>query len=97
MVDIKLVIYIATAVLAIGGAIVTFFQMQTRQNMKIDQLDKDLDHTRDELQEAINELRRKQSINTTNQIKTEKDLIRIEEKLDNILEAVKDLKKNGHP
>lgn len=97
MIDIKLVIYIASAVLAIGGAIVTFFQMQTRQNMKIDQLQKDLDHTRDELQEAINELRRKQALSTSHQIETEKTIVEINTKLDHILQAIADLKKNGHP
>lgn len=96
MIDIKLVIYIAVGLLSIGGAIVTFFQMQTRQNMKIAQLQKDLDQTKGELQEAINDLRRKQSLNTGNQIKTEKDIIAINEKLDHILEAIHDLKRNGH-
>lgn len=86
MIDIKLVIYIGLAILSIGGAIVTFFQMQTRQNMKIAQLQKD-----------IEELKRKQSIATSNQIKTEKDLVAINVKLEQILEAINDLKSNGHP
>ena len=97
MIDIKLVIYVSVALLSIIGAIVTFFQMQTRQNMKIEQLQKDLELNRDEMQEAINELRRKQSLGTTNQIKSEKDIISINEKLDHILEAIQDLKRNGHP
>ena len=85
MIDIKLVIYIVLAIFTIVGAIVSFFVMQKGQNMKIAQLEKD-----------IEEFKRKQSLSTTNQIKTEKDLIRMEEKLDNILEAIKDLKKNGN-
>lgn len=97
MIDIKLVIYIAIATVSIGGAIVTFFQMQTRQNMKIDQLQKDLDKTKEDLQEAINDLRRRQSESTAHQIETEKDLVAINVKLKQILEAVNDLKKNGHP
>ena len=86
MIDIKLVIYIIVAILSVGGAIVTFFQMQTRQNMKINQLEKD-----------IEELKRKQSLATSNQIKTEKDLVAINVKLEQILEAIQDLKSNGHP
>lgn len=96
MIDVKLVIYIIVAIVSVGGAIVTFFQMQTRQNMKIEQLQKDLDKAKDDLQVAIDELRRKQSINTTNQIKTEKELIKIDAKLDHILEAIEDLKRNGN-
>jgi len=96
MIDLKLVIYIAIAILSIGGAIVTFFQMQTRQNMKIDQLQKDLDHTKDELQEAINELRRKQSLSTEHQIETEGLVREINVKLEHISKAIDDLKKNGN-
>ena len=81
VIDIKILI---GAVSIIGG-IVTFFTMQTRQNMKIEQLQKEVD-----------DLKRKQSISTSNQIKTEKDLIAINGKLDHILEAIEDLKNNNH-
>jgi septal ring factor EnvC (AmiA/AmiB activator) len=86
MIDIKLVIYIAVAILSVGGAIVTFFQMQTRQNMKIDQLQKD-----------INDLKKKQSLNTGHQIETEKFIAEINVKLEHIAKAIDDLKRNGHP
>ena len=86
MIDIKLVIYIAVAILSVGGAIVTFFQMQTRQNMKIDQLQKD-----------INDLKKEQSTNTAHQIETEKFIAEINVKLEHIAKAIDDLKRNGHP
>jgi septal ring factor EnvC (AmiA/AmiB activator) len=86
MIDIKLVIYIAVAILSVGGAIVTFFQMQTRQNMKIDQLQKD-----------INDLKKKQSLNTGHQIETEKFIAEINVKLEHIAKAIDDLKRNGPP
>ena len=86
MIDIKLVIYIAVAILSVGGAIVTFFQMQTRQNMKIDQLQKD-----------INDLKKKQSLNTGHQIETEKFIAEINVKLEHIAKSIDDLKRNGHP
>ena len=97
MIDIKLLIGIIGGLVAISTGIVGFFTMQTRQNMKIEQLQKDLDKAKDDLQAAIDELRRKQSMNTNNQIKTEKELIKIDAKLDHILEAIEDLKSNGHP
>ena len=97
MINIKLLIGIITGLIGISGGIVTFFTMQTRQNMKIEQLQKDIKYNKDEVHEAISELRRKQSINTSNQIKTEKELIKIDAKLDHILEAIEDLKSNGHP
>ena len=86
MIDIKLVIYIAVAILSVGGAIVTFFQMQTRQNMKIEQLQKD-----------INDLKKKQSLNTGHQIETEKFIAEINVKLEHIAKSIDDLKRNGHP
>ncbi len=84
MIEIKILIGIIGGVIALGGGIVGFFTMQTRQNMKIEQLQKEVD-----------DLKRKQSLSTTNQIKTEKDLIAINVKLDHIIEAIDDLKKNG--
>ena len=97
MIELKLLIGIVSGLIVISGGIVTFFTMQTRQNMRIEQLQKDLDKTKEDLQTAIDELRRKQSLNTNNQIKTEKELIKIDAKLDHILEAIEDLKRNGHP
>ena len=85
MIDIKLVIYVTVAVLSVGGAIITFFQMQTRQNMKINQLEKD-----------IEELKRKQSKSTEHQIETEKVIVEINTKLEHIAKSIDDLK-NGKP
>ena len=84
MIDLKLVIYIAIAVLTIGGAVVGFFTMQTRQNMKINQLEKD-----------IEELKRKQSKSTEHQIETEGLVREINVKLEHIAKSIDDLKKNG--
>ena len=95
MIGIKLVIYMGLGILSIVGAIVTFFQMQTRQNMKIDQLQKDLDKTKEDLQTAIDELRRKQSEGTAHQIETEGLVREINVKLEHISKAIDDLKKNG--
>lgn len=83
MIDVKLVIYIAIAIVSIGGAIVTFFQMQTRQNMKIEQLQKD-----------IVDLKRKQTESTAHQIETEGLVREINVKLEHISKAIDDLK-NG--
>lgn len=84
MIDLKLVIYIALAIFTIGGAIVSFFVMQKGQNMKIAQLEKD-----------IAELQRKQSKSTEHQIETEGLVREINVKLEHIMLAIDDLKKNG--
>ncbi|RLG44999.1 MAG: hypothetical protein DRN81_03180 [Thermoproteota archaeon] len=94
MVDFRWLIGIITGLIAIGGATIKFFQLQTRQNMKIEQLKIDIDQNKSDLQKALDEVRRKQSVATTNQIKTEKDLVAINGKLDHILLAIEDLK-NG--
>ena len=78
MIELKLVIYIAAGILTIGGAIITFFQMQTRQNMKIDQLEKE-----------IEELKRKQSLSTNHQIDTEKAIVEINTKLNHIVGSLR--------
>ena len=82
MIDIKFVIYIVVGIISIGGAIIAFFQMQTRQNMKIEEMGKD-----------IAELRKKQSDSTSHQIQTEKNIIEINTKLDHIIKAIDELKK----
>ena len=93
MVEIKYLIYIIGAVITIGGAVVGFFTMQTRQNMKIEQLQKDLTSAKHDLQTAIDDLRRKNSDTNGRQIKTEKELIKIDTKLDHILEALEEIKR----
>ena len=95
MIDIKLVIYIGMAIFTIVGAIVSFFVMQKGQNMKIDQLQKDLDKNKNDLQAAIDELRKKQSQSTAHQIETEGLVREINVKLEHISQAIDDLKKNG--
>ena len=85
MIDIKLVIYILLAVFTIGGAIVSFFVMQKGQNMKINQLEKD-----------ITDLKRKQSDSTAHQIETEGLVREINVKLEHIMISIDDLKKNGN-
>ena len=85
MIDLKLVIYIALAILTIGGAIVSFFVMQKGQNMKIEQLEKD-----------ITDLKRKQSDSTAHQIETEGLVREINVKLEHIMISIDDLKKNGN-
>ena len=82
MIDVKFVIYIVVGIITIGGAIIAFFQMQTRQNMKIEEMGKD-----------IAELRKKQSDSTGHQIQTEKNIIEINTKLDHIIKAIDELKK----
>ena len=86
MIDIKLVIYIGMAIITLGGSVITFFVMQKEQNMRIKALEK-----------ALSKLEEKQSKSTAHQIETEKDLVAINVKLEQILEAINDLKSNGHP
>lgn len=81
MIDLNILVPILVGLVIIGGAIITFFQMQTRQNMKIDTLEKE-----------VMELERKQAEQSHYQIQTEKDIVRINEKLDTILEAICELK-----
>ena len=86
MVDIKLVIYIAVAIVTLGSSIVTFFVMQKEQNMKIKALEK-----------ALEKLEKKQSQSTAHQIETEGLVREINVKLEHIMSSIDDLKKNGHP
>lgn len=86
MIDIKLVIYIIVASVTIIGSIVTFFVMQKEQNMKIKALEK-----------ALEKLEKKQSKSTEHQIETEGLVREINVKLEHIMVAIDDLKKNGKP
>ncbi len=96
VVNVDTVIQIVIGIFVIGGAIVGFFVMQKGQNMKIEQLQKDLDKTKDDLQTAIDDVRRKQSLNTAKQIQSEKDIVAINVKLDHILALLEEIKRNGH-
>lgn len=82
MIDIKFLIYIVAGIISIGGAIIAFFQMQTRQNMKLKELQKDME-----------ELKKKQSLSTGHQIETEKAIVEINTKLDHIVKSIDELKK----
>ena len=84
MVAVDTVVQIAIGIFVILGAVISFFVMQKGQNMKIEQLQKDFD-----------ELKRKQSESTRHQIETEGLVREINVKLEHIMIAIDDLKKNG--
>ena len=84
MIDIKTVVYLIVGIITIGGAVIAFFTMQTRQNMKIGQLEKDIASVKD-----------KQTKATTYQIQTEKNIVEINTKLDNIIQSIEELKNGG--
>ena len=84
MIDIKDFIYLIAGIITIFGGIVGFFVMQTKQNMRIEQLEKDL-----------NCLGEKQSKTSKNQTDTEKAIISINEKLDRLLKDMEELKQRG--
>ncbi len=84
MIQIDTVIQIAIGLFVILGAVIGFFVMQKGQNMKIEQLQKDLA-----------KLERKQSESTAHQIETEGLVREINVKLEHIMVAIDDLKKNG--
>ena len=84
MIDLKTLIYIIIGLITIGTAVVTFFNMQTRQNMKIDQLQKE-----------VKDLKIKLSGVTSYQIKTEKDIVEISTKLDSLMDIMKEIKEKG--
>ena len=77
----KDLLYIIGAIVVLGGYVVTFFSMQTKQNMKIERCEQRLDICEHKLSEQSHY-----------QIKTEKEIVRIFEKLDTILEAIQELK-----
>lgn len=91
MIDLKYVLYVMISFITIGGAIVKFFQMQTKQNMRLEQMEKDQ-----------HEVQRKASKQTEFQIDTEKNIIKLDgkidhldDKIDTILDMMKDLKEQG--
>lgn len=83
MIDLNIVIQVAVGLVIVGGAIISFFVMQKGQNMKIDQLQKEVD-----------ELKRKQSKSTNHQIETEKIIVEINIKLEHIVQSIDELKNN---
>lgn len=77
--------------LTIGTAVVKFFQMQTKQNMEIENMKQQQD-----------EQKRKASKQTEFQIETEKNIIKLEDKIDHldkkvdlVLQMMKELKDHG--
>ena len=92
MIDLITLIEILAGVFFIGGGIVGFFVMQKGQNMKIAQLEKDMKQMKKDHEKELLEVKRKQSLSTGNQIRTEKDLVAINIKLDHIIEAIDEIK-----
>jgi septal ring factor EnvC (AmiA/AmiB activator) len=84
MIDIKTVIQIVSFLIVAGGLFSGFVKMQTTQNMKIENLDKELE-----------ELKRKQSLATSHQIETEKTLIEIGKDIKQILKDIEGIKEHG--
>jgi hypothetical protein len=84
MVDLSTVIEIIIGIFVIGGGVIGFFVMQKGQNMKIEQLQKEVD-----------DLKRKQSLSTSHQIETEKFIAEINIKLEHIMKAIDEIK-NGN-
>jgi len=84
MVDIRTLIYIVIGLISIGGTIGAFFTMQTKQNMKIEVLEREVD-----------DVKRKQSLATGHQIETEKTLGILLTKIDRLLKDMEELKKSG--
>ncbi len=82
MIDIKTAATIIVTLLTIGGAIVGFFVMQAKQNMDINNIKKDIENLRTDLDTFRD-----------NQIESDKTVAEINIKLDHILEAIDDLKK----
>ena len=83
VVQIDIVVQIIVGIVLIGGGVISFFVMQKGQNMKIEQLQKEVD-----------ELKRKQSLSTSYQNETEKFIAEINVKLEHISQAIDDLKNN---
>ncbi len=83
MIEIKFLLGIVALIVTVGGSVVTFFTMQTRQNMRIKQLETE-----------VIELKRKQSLNTAHQIDTEKSIGIINTKLDHLIQVIDELKKS---
>ena len=97
MVELDTLIQILVGIFFIGGGIISFFVMQKGQNMKIDQLKIDADKLKEDLEKEIESLKKKQSKSTEHQIETEGLVREINVKLEHIMLAIDDLKKNGNP
>lgn len=83
---------IVIGVITVGGFVVRFFQMQTRQNMKIDAIEKQHEKDVREIYIDIDNLGKKISDQARYQIQTEKTVDVINTKLDNIECTLKEIK-----
>ena len=91
MIDMKYVLYVLVSFITVGAAIVKFFQMQTKQNMEIDQMKREQE-----------DQKRKMSEQSKYQIQTEKNIIAIngnltnlDDKMNIVLVMMKELKDSG--
>jgi len=91
MVNLTIIIPVVVGVVTLGGFIVRFFQMQTKQNLKIEQVEKVVKTI---IETDIPALERKLSEQAHYQIDTEKAVVQINTKLDAIMVTLTDLK-NG--
>lgn len=101
-VNIGTVIAASVGILTLGTAVVGFFQLQTRQNMKIEALEKIQCKCREEVDEKHERLEKKISDQNHYQIQTEKrvdvmveKMARIETDVSEIKSDIKELLKRG--
>lgn len=105
MIELSTLIEIIVGIFVVGGSIVGFFVMQKGQNMKIAQLEKDMEvmkelhekelkNLKETYEKELGEVKRKQSVSTSNQIQTEKEIVGINVKLAHILELLEKLEKS---
>lgn len=83
-VDVATLIEIIIGIIFIGGSIGTFYTMQTRQNMKIKELEKEVEQLQKDL-----------SVEREKRISTGEAIVKIFEQLKHISESVDELKKKG--
>lgn len=84
MIDIKTFVYIISFLIAVGGMIGAFFTMQTKQTMKINQLEKE-----------VQDVQKRQEESSHHQLDTEKSLIEMSKDIKQILKDVEELKMKG--
>lgn len=90
-INLTLWIPVIIGLITVVGFIVRFFQKQTQQDAEIDALEKEVRCIKDN---ELPDLKRKVSDQAHYQIQTEKTIVEINTKLDNIIEAINELKSN---
>ena len=90
MINLTAVLSIAGGLILVGGSVVGFFVMQNTQNMRITSLEKEVVRIK---AEDIGELKNNMTKHAEVQVASEKMIIEINGKLDHILEAIAELKK----